>query len=216
MIALAAALVLGAAAPSVTASTATPARLPPVEQCRGDSEFDRFRRALEDSVTRKDVAALRRLAAPDIVANFGGGSTWDEFARSWGLSQDPHMSALWKEMAAAIALGCARTTGGARVFPGLFEAIGDDVDPFELLVARPGTRLRSRPERNAAVIANLDWSSAIQVESPAPEGWARIQLLRNGPSGWVEVESMLSPLGYRLVAERRDGRWSISAFVAGD
>ena len=211
MIAALLSAVLAAAAPALT-----PARLPPVEQCRGDPGFVRFRSALEDAVTRRDVAALRRLAAPDIIAHFGGGSSWDEFAVEWGLGQNSAMSALWKEMAVAIALGCAKTADGGRVFPGLFEAMGDDVDPFELLVARPGTRLRSNPDRESAVIANLDWSSAILVDAKAPEGWARVQLLGNGPLGWVESESMLSPLGYRLVAEKRGGTWLVTAFVAGD
>jgi hypothetical protein len=211
MIAALFSVALAAAAPALT-----PARLPPVEQCRDDHGFVRFRSALEDAVTRKDVPALRRLTAPNVIAHFGGGSSWDGFAAEWGLSQNPAMSALWKEMAAAIALGCAHTPDGGRVFPGMFEAMGDDVDPFELLVARPGTRLRSNPDRESAVIANLEWSSAILVEAKAPEGWARVQLLGNGPLGWVETDAMISPLGYRLVAEKRGGTWLVTAFVAGD
>lgn len=202
---------LAAAAPVLT-----PAWLPPVEQCRDDPGFDRFRSALEDAVTRKDVAALRRLAAPEIIADFGGGSSWDSFAERWGLNTNSAMSSLWKEVAAVIALGCAPTPDGGRVFPGMFEAMGDDVDPFELVVARPGTQLHSLPRKGSSIIASLEWSSAILVDAKAPEGWARVQLLGNGPLGWVETGGLLSPLGYRLVSERRGGRWVITAFVAGD
>lgn len=211
MIAALFAVTMAAAAPTIT-----PPRLPPVDQCRGDQGFDRFRASLEDAITRKDVTALKRLAAPGIRVNFGGDGSWDEFARQWDLNSNPGMSGLWKEMAGAIALGCAKTEAGGRVFPGLFEATGDDVDPFELLVARPGTKLHSRPEKESAVIATLDWTATIQIETQAPEGWTRVQLLGNGPLGWVETEGMLSPLGYRLVIEQIAGRWQISAFVAGD
>ena len=210
MIGLTAFIALAAAAPAITPTT-----LPPVEQCRGDQGFDRFRASLEDAITRKDPAALKRLAASDIIANFGGGSSWEAFAQQWGL-ENPKSSALWKEMAGAIALGCAHTPDGGRVFPGLFEAMGDDADPFELVVARPGTPLRSKPDIGAAMIAKLDWSSAIVVNTEAPEGWAKIQLLRGGPLGWVETGAIISPLGYRLVAQLQGDRWVITAFVAGD
>jgi len=205
------AVALAAAAPAVT-----PTRLPPVEQCRDDQSFDRFRSTLEDAITRKDVAALRKLAAPGIIANFGGGSSWDAFAEQWGLTSNSGQSALWKEMAAVIALGCGITPDGGRVFPGMFEAMGDEADPYELVVARPGTPLHSQARTDSAIIAKLDWSSAIVVNTEGPEGWAKIQLLRGGPLGWVETGAIISPLGYRLVSEKQDDRWVITAFVAGD
>lgn len=215
MISLAVALALGAAAPTVKPSV-TPVRLPPVERCRGEADIDRFRSSLEDAITRRDVAALRRLVAPDVRSSFGGEVTWDEFAAKWGLAQNAAMSALWKELGHVVALGCAPSPDGDMVFPGLFEDRGGDVDPFELVVARPGAKLQSRASANSAVIATLDWSSAITVRTEAPEGWARIQLLRGGPLGWIRRDSLLSPLDYRLVAGKRDGRWLVTAFVAGD
>lgn len=215
MISIAAALALGAAAPTVTPSV-TPARLPPVERCRGDPAIDRFRALLEDATTRRDVAALRRLVAPDVRASFGAEGSWEEFARTWGLEQNSAMSGLWKELARVMALGCAPSRAGGMIFPGLFEDRGEDADPFELVVARPGAKLQSRASENSAVVATLDWSSAILVRTEAPEGWARIQLLRGGPLGWVRRESLVSPLDYRLVAGKRDGRWLVTAFVAGD
>lgn len=214
---IAALVAAGIAASALQASAElTPARLPPVDQCRGDQGFDRFRSALEDAVTRKDVAALRKLTSPAIQSNFGGEGSWSEFVETWALDSNPSMSSLWKELAEVIKLGCAQIDRDTRVMPGLFEAMGDDVDAFELVVARPGARLRSRPDAKAPIIANLDWSSAIQVETEAPEGWTRVQLLRNGPLGWVESDSLVSPLSYRLVMDLKDGRWVISAFVAGD
>jgi len=212
MIGLAAFIALAAAAPATT----TPRQLPPVEQCKGDKAFEAFRAALKDAVARKGAAALHKLAAPGIIANFGGGSSWADFAQQWGLNDKPAESGIWKEMAGVMALGCARTEDGGRVFPGMFEAMGDDVDPFELLVARPGTKLRASPSADAKVVATLDWSAATLVEGKAPEGWSEIWLLRSATRGWAENASLISPLGYRLVAERQGDRWVITAFVAGD
>src|SRR5687768_12269217 len=203
-----------AAAIAAAAPAQTPAQLPPVDRCRDDAGFSQFRSALEDAVTRKDPAALRRLVADDVRSNFGGDGSWDEFASTWALNQ-PQKSALWKEMQEVMALGCAKTEDGGRVFPGLFEDMGDDADPFELLVIRPGAGLHSAPDKNASSTNTRDWASSIQLESPAPDGWVQVQV-PGGDAGWVEADLTISPLDYRLVSELRDGRWQITAFVAGD
>jgi hypothetical protein len=195
-------------------AAATPARLPPVERCTGDSAFDEFRSELTDAVARKDAAALRKLAADDVRVDFGGNGGWDEFASTWDLAK-PSTSNLWRELERVMALGCAGTREDGRVFPGLFEDMGDDADPFELVVVRPGGALRSAPDKNAAQAAKLEWTVANVVEEQGPEDWVKVQV-RGGPSGWVARDLVISPLDYRLVAELRDGRWRIAAFVAGD
>lgn len=195
-------------------AAATPAQLPPVDRCQGEPGFDQFRAALDDAIARKDAVALRRLAADDIRSSFGGDGGWDEFAAAWRL-EEPRQSALWKQLQSVMALGCARTEAGGRVFPGLFEDMGDDADPFELLVIRPGSSLRSAPDRNASGITTLDWASAAVVAPQGPDGWVKVRTA-NGDSGWVEAGLVISPLDHRLISEVRDGRWRITAFVAGD
>ena len=195
-------------------AVATPAQLPPVDRCQGDAAFDQFRAALSDAVARKDAAALKALAADDVRANFGGDGGWKEFAATWSLDA-PATSGLWKELGKVLALGCAKTEAGGRVFPGLFEDMGDDVDPFDLLVVRPGAALRASPEAGGIVKARLDWTVTSVVENPAPGHWVKVQV-PGGPAGWVETDFTISPIDYRLVSELRDGRWKITAFVAGD
>jgi hypothetical protein len=192
----------------------TPARLPPVDRCRDDAGFSQFRARLEDAVTRKDVAALRQLTDPDIRSSFGDGTGWADFASMWNLAQ-PTTSGLWKEMQSTMALGCAPTEAGGRVMPGLFEDMGDDTDPFELLVIRPGAAVRSAPQPNAAIVATGDWTSVIQLESNAPDGWINVRL-PGGQDAWVETGAAISPLDYRLVSEKRGSRWVMTAFIAGD
>lgn len=195
-------------------AAATPAQLPPVDRCRDDPGFSQFRSALEDAVTRKDPAALRRLVADDVRSNFGGDGSWDEFSSTWGLNE-PQKSALWKEMQEVMALGCAGTQADGRVFPGLFEEMGDDADPFELVVIRPGAGLRAAADKNASAAPTPDWGTAITLADRGPDGWVKVQVA-GGDSGWVETDLVISPLDYRLVSELRDGRWRITAFVAGD
>ena len=195
-------------------AASTPAQLPPVDRCRDDPGFSQFRAALEDAVTRKDPAALRRLVADDVRSNFGGDGSWDEFSSTWGLNE-PQKSALWKEMQEVMALGCVKTDDGGRVFPGLFEDMGEEADPFELLVVRPGAPLHAAPDKNASATRTLDWASALAIETPGPENWVNVRSL-SGETGWVESDFVISPLDYRLVSEIRDGRWRVTAFAAGD
>lgn len=202
-------LLLAAAAPSVT-----PSRLPPVEMCRGDADFDRFRTELVAAVAAKDAAAIRRLAASDILSNFGGDGSWSEFASTWGLEADPAASQLWSQLEELFKLGCAPTEAGGRVFPSLFQNSGEDTDPFELVVARPGSGLYAKPG-DERPIATLDWHSARQGNPTGESGLVEVTLF-DGRKGWLRESDLLSPLGYRLVAERRDGRWVIAALVAGD
>ena len=196
------------------APATTPARLPPIERCRGDAGFDAFRKDLTAAVTAQDVAAIRRLAATDIRSSFGGDGGWNEFASTWGLDTDPSASKLWGELRALFSLGCAPTEAGGRVFPSLFQDSGDDTDPFELVVARRGAGLYANPG-DTRPITTLDWHSARQGDPVAQSGWVEVTLF-DGRKGWLRESDAISPLGYRLVAERRDGRWLIAALVAGD
>lgn len=212
MIAPAIALLLLAAAEAAP----TPARLPPVELCGGDESFAVFRDALEDAVAAKDSAALRKLAARNIISDFGGSDSWDHFVSRWSLAVSPQDSELWKELDGVIALGCAPSPDGSgNVMPGMFEAMSDDVDPFELVVARPGTGLFDAPTDKRDPIATLDWHSAVDLAGTVPDGWMHVRLT-DGREGWVKTDALISPLGWRLVARKIDGRWQISAFVSGD
>ena len=203
-----------AAAMAATPTMVTPVRLPPLERCQGDGDFDRFRAALSQAATGKDVAALRALVADNIVSSFGGDGGWAEFASTWGLERDAANSRLWPQLAELFKLGCAPTQAGGRVFPSLFQASGEDSDPFELVVSRPGAGLYAKPG-DSTPIAVLDWHSARQGDLGAESGWVEVALF-DGRKGWLRDADALSPLGYRLVAERRKGRWVIAALVAGD
>lgn len=199
---------------SLALAASTPVQLPPVDRCTGEANFTKFRAALKDAVARKDVAALRKLVATDVRSNFGGDGSWKEFSSTWGLAA-PAKSELWKEMAGSMALGCARTEDGGRVFPGLFDDMGDEIDPFELLVVRPGATIHAKPDAKSAVVARGNWTTTTQLESPAPDGWVNVKV-SGGPTGWVQTGAVISPLDYRLVAEKRGGKWLVTAFIAGD
>lgn len=194
---------------------ATPHRLPPVEHCKTDSDFAAFRAQLNRAVKARDPVALKGLIATDVTVNFGGDVGWADFAKSWGLDRQAKASKLWGEMADALALGCAVAPDGrSRVMPGLFEKVDDDVDIFDLITVRAGTPLRATAGGEGRIIATLDWHAG-EVQAGGSEAWTHVKLL-DGRTGWVASDRLVSPIDYRLVVEKRGGRWLISAFVAGD
>jgi hypothetical protein len=197
----------------VSPDTPTPARLPPVEQCYADPSFTEFRARLRSAVSRQDRAALMEMVADDVLVDFGGGTGKAAFVQTWGLER-PDRSTVWAELASVLGLGCA-PSGEALVSPSLVAQFPEQLDAFDTLIARPGARLREKPDDLAPVLATLDWHVLAVTESVDVAPWSGVTLV-DGRKGYVRGDQMLSPIGYRAVFEKRGGRWVITAFVAGD
>ena len=203
---------LAAAAPAAT----SPRRLPPVDQCAAEPGFATFKDAMKRSVDRRDGDGLLVLLAPDVLVNFGGETGRDAFARQWDLKAgSPHE--LWKQLGEILALGCAKSNS-TLVMPSLalqFDSDADE-DVFDkLIVASPAAELRAAPYSASARMASLSWDIVTGLERRRQDDWVNVRLA-DGRIGWVAGRQLRSPLDYRAVMEKRDGRWTIIAFVAGD
>ena len=198
----------------MAAAQGAPARLPPVDQCSRDPGFKAFRASLESAVARRDGDAFLKLLAPDVLVNFGGENGKAAFAKQWEVKS--RTSPLWAQMAKVLLLGCARIDK-ARVMPSLAGQFDgdDDVDVFELsVVTAPRARLRKTPAVDGALIATLAWDVVRPIANEG-DAWTKIRL-KDGREGWLRADELRSPLDYRAVAEKRNGKWMITAFVAGD
>lgn len=185
--------------------------LPPRDECAADPDFARFRAELLDIVARHDATRLLAVVADDIRFTFGGGEGRASFAAQWSLA-DPDASGLWVELAKALASGCARD-GETMSAPYIFRRFPDALDAFSAGVAGPAARLyQARSNEGDSVL--IPWEILDEVEWNAGT-WARVRL-SDGRAGFVETEHLLSPIGYRAIFERRDGRWRMTMFIAGD
>ena len=212
MLNLAVALVLGAAAPT---------RLPPVDQCRGDPEFDRFRRRLERAVASRDNQKLNPLMAPDVRLSFGG-VIWfpkfKNFEQSGPGGDGMWHNALWDQMAKVLRLGCGTVRSGSaieyRAWPAMY-VNGEGLEASETWVSLPGAILWRDSDRHARIAQRLP---AWTVLHELGQGYSSDMKVRTpkGRVGFVPRERMRGLLDYRLIAQRRDGRWLVTAFVAGD
>ena len=189
-------------------------QLPPTDQCASDVEFASFRAALIDAVERRDLAHILSVVSNDIQVDFGGGAGGDYFARAWALDR-PEDSRLWEELGEALRLGCTANPDGRYWAPSLFGASEID-DPFAtFLVIRPDAPLHASANADSPVLANLTWELVEGVDWQESDDWWRVRL-SDGREGFIRRSDLRSPVDYRAVFERIDGRWRMTTFIAGD
>lgn len=208
-------LVAGLVLTCVNASSATARTLPARDECTSLPGFTEFRARLQAAVARRDTAFLLSIIDPNIMFNFGGGSGQPAFAREWKL-KGKRPSPIWQELAQMLRLGCASEEGTASM-PYLFSRFPDDLDIFEggVVVVKPGAQLWTRPDGRPMLTIPL-WTVIEQSEVPGErESWRKVTLL-DGRSGFVRTADVRSPADYRVIFERRRGRWVMTSFIAGD
>ena len=125
---------------------------------------------------------------------------------------------LWSELESALRLGCAQATDGEgkpyKAIPGMF-VTGDDLDGFSTWVSLPGAVLRSKPNAQSQAKMRLPaWTVLGEVEHDGGS-WIEVRTPK-GSDGFVSTEQVRSLIDYRIIFGQRDGRWQITAFVAGD
>ena len=198
-------------------AAAAPVRLPPVDQCGGDAQFNLTRHELERVVEAKDLDGLLALMSDDVRVSFGGRFGREGFRRHW-TSTPRDRGLLWKELGRALRLGCAKAVDGSgkeyRAIPAMF-VTGGDLDGFSTWVSLPGAMLRSGPSAGAPAEMRLPaWTVLDEVEHDGGS-WIAVRTPK-GRRGFVSTAQARSLLDYRIIFGRRDGKWRITAFVAGD
>ena len=191
-------------------------RLAPVDRCAANPSFAAFRRNLLAAIARRDRGFILAAVADNIEVDFGGGAGRADFIRAWALDR-PMTSPLWRELGAALALGCVVTGEGEYVSPSM-AAAGDDEfeDPFTQAVAiRPGAEVHAAADPTSPIVATLQWDVVVVPEWNAELPWQRVHVA-DGRSGYARTGDLRSPIDYRAAFRRVAGRWRMTAFIAGD
>jgi hypothetical protein len=198
-------------------ASAVPRRAPPTDYCAQDHSFVVFRNALNRAIARRDAAFILSIAAENIQYSFGDTPGRAGFARAWGLAH-PATSPLWRELGAALRLGCARDEGGDFWAPSM-SLVGDedmDTDYSTLMVAvAPGAALRAGPSEASPLIARLSWDVVTLEGDERQASWLRAALA-DGRRGYIRRALFRGFDESRAVFTKRHGRWRMAAFVAGD
>ena len=192
----------------------------PVDQA--DESFRAFRDATLAALARKDTTHLYGILAPDIRSSFGPDDGIDGFRRMWDI-EDPD-TRLWSELARVLRMGGAFATDSMFMAPYVYALWPDTLDTFEFVaVTSPRAVVRSAPATSADTIGTASygilplekWRGMPESPAEPDTSWAGV-VLPDGRSGWLRSEDVHSPVGWRAIFARRDGRWVMTAFVAGD
>jgi hypothetical protein len=191
--------------------------LAPRDQCAATEGLAAFGEKLRHASQARDADALLELADDNIKLDFGGGSGKAELKQRL---TSPEYT-LWEELGAALSLGCGISSGvdgqGFASWPWYFSKDIIPLDPFEaFIVTGEQVRLRRTASRSAPVIGAVSWDYVrLRDYPPEDAAYAKVET-RNGSTGYIAKSYLRSLVDYRLVAEKRDGKWLLSAFIAGD
>lgn len=195
--------------------------LAPRDECSELEGGAPFLAALGAAVEMRDTDLLVALAANDVKLGFGG----NDGAANLRSSLDAEGSVLWDELAEMMPMGCAANLTGGMTIPYYFDQ-GGSLDPFEsMIVTGMEVPLRAAPDGDAANIANLSWREVAAIPeadggASSGNGWTHVRVPAQRDAeemtGYIRTSSVRSMVDYRLLASSRNGRWRITALLAGD
>lgn len=206
-------------APLPAVDTGAP-KFPPVDQA--DESFRAFRDSTLAALARQDTTYLIGILAPDIRSSFGPDDGIDGFRRMWEI-ENPD-TRLWSELARVLRMGGAFATDSSFMAPYVYALWPDSLDPFEFVaVTSPRAVVRGAPASSAdtigtashAILPLEQWLGMPERPSQPDTSWGGV-VLPDGRTAWLRAEDFHSPVGWRAIFARRDGRWLMTAFVAGD
>lgn len=198
------------------------AKLYPVDEASKDPSFYIFRAQLLKIVQQRDSASLYGFLSRGIRNSFGDDSGITEFKRMW--KPERSTSKIWMELLTVIALG--GRFEGAEMFmaPYTYSNFPDGFDAFEYgTIIGENVRVRQNPGTNNRIISTLsfdiikvtDWNLTPHKTLGDKKGWVAVALA-DGQPGFVAREYIRSSIDYRAIFNKENGKWLMTAFVAGD
>ncbi|WP_338240638.1 hypothetical protein [Aurantiacibacter hainanensis] len=172
---------------------------------------------LQAAIDTRDADALVALVADDVKLDFGGGSGAQQLRERLAANDGEH----WDTLAELLELGCASRDETSMTIPWYF-AQEVPVDPYMgAIVTGEDVPLYNAPARDAEVRTTLSWDAVEQLPDDRPhEGFERVGWLDpetdERVEGYVAADMLRSMIDYRLIANRRNDRWRITALIAGD
>ena len=186
--------------------------LVPVDEAHRDPELLTLRARLLRALAEGDLETVVAAADPHIQLSFGGDHGREAFRER--LRRPEYRG----ELAAALALGGTFRGDTTFVTPYTFDRWPGAYEIFGCwAVIGQEVRVRAAPDLDAEILHLLSYEPVCYRGSPATpaEGWTEITL-DDGRTGYVAERFLRSPVDHRAFFEKKDGRWWLTIFVAGD
>jgi hypothetical protein len=188
-------------------------RLLPRDEAGQRPDFLQFRQQLQAIAQRRDVGELLKIVDPSVRVAFDGAGGVEAF-RTYHVD-NPERD-FWTEFAAVLRLGGVFTTGTTFVAPYTFAIWPDEFDAFSCkVVIGERVRVRAAPSMAAPTLTLLTYAIVEFVPLELDADWARVKLA-DGRIGFIASRYVRSPVDHRAFFEFKDGRWWLTAYVAGD
>ncbi|MCB2066196.1 MAG: hypothetical protein KDE15_06095 [Erythrobacter sp.] len=196
----------------------------PRDDCSGQPGAADFLASLRRAADQHDTEALLALADPDVRLGFGGVDGADNMRAEF----DAPDGEMWQELADLMGMGCAIDDFGNMMLPWYF-AQDTGGDPFEtMLVTGENVPLRQQADAEAPVLKRISWDvvqlapidggdGTTNYGQPDADGWIAVFAGGDSPAtGYMRESDLRSVIDYRLVAQRGEQGWRITALLAGD
>ena len=188
-------------------------RVLPVDEAASRPDLLEYRFRLQRAVEQRDVDAVVAAADPGIRLGFdaSGGTT----ALRKLFADRPES---WEELRRVLALGGSMSSSTSFAAPYVYSRWPEGFDSFECAaITGRNVRLRSAPRLDASIVTMVSYAIVQQVNDAVDEKnlWVRVRL-GDGRTGYVWHAYVRSPVDHRALFNLIDGRWRMTAFVAGD
>jgi hypothetical protein len=198
-------------------SFAKEAKLYPVDEAYRDPSFFVFRARLLEAIQQRDAPFVISILSPNIKNSFGGNDGIAEFQRYWKPERSD--SKFWKTMIGVLALGGSFNGDTTFMAPYTYSKFPDEFDAFEHgVIVGENVRVRKEPKLDSQVITTLSFD-IVKVTDWQNDGnkqaWVSVSLAGDA-KGYIAKDYIRSPVDYRAIFEKKDGKWQLTAFVSGD
>jgi hypothetical protein len=195
-------------------------KLLPIDQA--DASFRSFRDSALKALSRRDTSFLYSILTPDIKNSFGGDDSIAGFKRIWRM--DVPSSGVWSALSRVLRMGGKLAADSTFTTPYVYAFWPDTVDAFDYVaVTASDAPFHAQPNSGSTVMGTLshailkleEWRNLDESGVATDTTWAHLAL-PDGGTGWVKGVDVYSPIGWRAFFVKRNGRWLMQLFVAGD
>ena len=210
-------------------------RIKLVDETNQSPEFAQFLTRVKQAVRDRDAQFIRSIVTDQTKFSFG------EHRSINYLNPENANSPLWSQLEKSLALGCTQEAdffSCPTTFRQFDAAVKDAPNDQKntayetsIVVVGQGVNVRSQPSTTSTAIATLTneivrfdsdtFSKASESDRAETfnlsnlEGWTPV-ILPNNKRGFVSNRYAYSPLGYRVLFAKENGKWIMQAFVSGD